>query len=125
MLIRALEPLAGSSEMIGRRGRATDLCSGPGRVAQALGLDETLNGHSLSQEPLTLRVGAPVATGNVHVTGRVGVTRAASWPLRFVVRGSASTSRTRVARGTRSTPFVQALDAHRSAVDTLLAPALY
>ncbi len=122
VLIRALEPWVGSSQMTERRGRSTDLCSGPGRIAQALGIDESFNRHILTDEPLTLRTGQSVPEREVCVTGRVGVSRAATWPLRFFVKGSRSVSRTRVLRGTRSKAFIQALEAHRSEVGTLLEP---
>ena len=87
VLIRALEPLEGADLMEERRGRSRDLCSGPGRLCQALGLDGTLDGHELSRPPLELLDGDPMEDRNVRITGRVGVSRAADWPLRFLVAG--------------------------------------
>ena len=53
VLIRALRPIDGQDLMVQRRGRASDLCSGPGRLTQALGIDLDYDGHDLTQrQPL-------------------------------------------------------------------------
>lgn len=87
VLIRGLEPVEGVDVMRGRRGRGREreLCSGPGRLTQALAVDGALDGHDLSRSPLELLEGTPVEEERVRVTGRVGVNRAADWPLRFLV----------------------------------------
>lgn len=87
VLIRALDPEAGRSVMAGRRGRATDLCSGPGRLAQALGITMRHNYHDLARPPVRLVAGTPVEESRTGTSGRIGVSRAADWPLRFFVKG--------------------------------------
>ena len=76
-----------------------DLTNGPGKLAEALGIDGRLDGVRLDGAPndagaLTLRAGAPVADAAVIVTPRIGITRAAEWPLRYLVADSAWVSRT-------------------------------
>jgi len=94
VLIRALEPLQGLPVMRRRRGRVRDeeLCAGPARLCQALGITGRENGRPLTRGRLRIvrdrRHEAPV-----EVTGRVGVTVAADWPLRFVIAGSQWRSR--------------------------------
>jgi DNA-3-methyladenine glycosylase len=96
VLLRALEPLAGIEAMRRRRPGAADraLCSGPGRLCQALGITRELDGKMMPAAPVTVRR-ADKSEGppDVVATPRVGITRAADWPLRFVVRGSAWASR--------------------------------
>lgn len=87
VLIRSLEPARGLSVMAERRRRATDLCNGPGRLCQALGITLRHNGHSLSRPPVRLLEGSLFADSEVGVSGRIGVSRAADWPLRFFVKG--------------------------------------
>jgi DNA-3-methyladenine glycosylase len=95
VLVRALEPVAGLPTM--RRRRHTDddrlLCSGPGRLCQALGITGAMNGLELVGPRITLRPPARRRTGPPVVTTRIGVTRAADWPLRFAEAGSPWTSR--------------------------------
>jgi DNA-3-methyladenine glycosylase len=94
VLIRALEPLEGLPIMRRRRGRVrdADLCAGPARLCQALGITGRENGRVLTNGRIRIvrdrRRRAPVA-----VTGRVGITDAADWPLRFVIAGSEWLSR--------------------------------
>lgn len=87
VLIRALDPVRGEDVMAARRGRDTDLCSGPGRLSQALGITMRHNHHDLSRPPVRLLPGVPAAPSEVGTSGRIGVSRAADWPLRFFVRG--------------------------------------
>lgn len=87
VLIRALEPLDGLEVMAARRRRDADLCNGPGRLAQALGITLRHNGHSLSRPPLRLLAGKPFHDSEVASSGRIGVSRATEWPLRFFVKG--------------------------------------
>ena len=79
VLLRAAEPLEGEEEMVGRRGREgrLDLCSGPGRLAQALGVDRRDDGIDLvAGDGVWLEAASrvePVAVGNrvgVHETSR-------------------------------------------------------
>ncbi len=87
VLIRALDPVAGREVMAARRKRDTDLCSGPGRLAQALGITMRHNYHDLARPPVRLIPGTPVEESKTGAAGRIGVSRAADWPLRFFVKG--------------------------------------
>jgi len=93
VLVRAAEPLAGLERMRARRGDRPDreLLRGPGRLAQAFGLDGSWNGLALSASALDLYDdGArPPVTGGP----RVGISEAADWPWRFAVAGSRWVSR--------------------------------
>lgn len=99
VLIRALEPLAGVERMRERRGREplTDLCSGPGKLTQALGIGLDLNATPLLAGPIEL--GAPPGGHSgapALVAGpRVGITRAIELPWRFCAAGSRHVSRPR------------------------------
>lgn len=88
VLIRALEPLAGLEQMRERRGGVADglLCSGPGKLCQALGVTRALDGQSLAQAPFQL---AP-AEGNVEVVSgpRIGISKAVDVAWRFGLAGS-------------------------------------
>ena len=91
VLVRALEPLRGMDLMRQRRGnvrRDVDLTNGPGKLCQALGIDGALDGTRLDRAPLRILGGSAVPDTEVHVTARIGITRAADWPLRWVVRGN-------------------------------------
>jgi DNA-3-methyladenine glycosylase len=93
VLIRALEPTSGINAMAARRGLAEPrlLCSGPGRLTQALGLSLAENGLTLEAPPFRLE---PRATVLPIVTGpRIGITRAAEKPWRFGLEGSRYLSR--------------------------------
>ena len=57
-----------------------------------MGLDGTLDGHELSRPPLELMDDDPVEEDRIRITGRVGVNKAADWPLRFLVADSESVS---------------------------------
>ena len=97
VLIRALEPLEGIAEMRARRGglrRLEDLCSGPGKLTQALGVGLELNGTSLLDGPIAF--GPPVAARpqvEIAVGARIGITKAAELPWRFCAAGSRHVSR--------------------------------
>jgi DNA-3-methyladenine glycosylase len=96
VLIRAAEPLEGVDVMRRRRGeccRDRELASGPGRLAQAFAITGALNGHPLAEPPLQLLAGEPVPPPDVVRGPRIGITRAADWPLRFHVRNSIWVSR--------------------------------
>jgi len=94
VLIRALEPLEGLALMRRRRGAVADrdLCAGPARLCQALGITGKENGRPLTLGRLRIeRDRRPKAP--VEITGRIGITRAEDWPLRFVIAGSLWVSR--------------------------------
>jgi DNA-3-methyladenine glycosylase len=98
VLIRALEPIEGLAAMRARRGleRAEDLCSGPGKLTQALGIDLDLNGSDLADGPITIEPAAPAwETVEAVVGPRIGITKAAELPWRFCAPGSRSVSRPR------------------------------
>ena len=89
VLIRALEPLRGLGEMRSRRG-AGELCNGPGKLTQALGIELGENGTSLVTGPVRILAGEPLD----YVTGpRIGITKAADLPWRFCALGSRDVSR--------------------------------
>jgi DNA-3-methyladenine glycosylase len=92
VLIRALEPTAGLEIMQGRRGlddpRA--LCSGPGKLCEALAVTREHNGHALDRPPFEL---LPGATSGAAVGPRIGITKAAEVPWRFGEAGSRFLSR--------------------------------
>jgi DNA-3-methyladenine glycosylase len=93
VLIRALEPVDGLDVMRRRRGveRATELCSGPAKLTQALEIGLSLNGSSLLDGPIEVlaREAQPrIATGE-----RIGITKAADLPWRFCDADSAHVSR--------------------------------
>lgn len=93
MLIRALEPLAGLDLMRARRGveGARQLCSGPGKLCQALAVTRALNGADLAAAPFAL---AP-AEGKVAVAAgpRIGISKAVEVAWRFGLAGSPFLSR--------------------------------
>jgi DNA-3-methyladenine glycosylase len=104
VLLRAGEAIVGAEAMASLRGlphpaRPGDLASGPGRLAQAIGLERDHDGCTLWQGDLVITTGTPVPEVQVAVTPRVGVDyagEAAQWPLRFVVKGNPAVSKPRV-----------------------------
>lgn len=95
VLLRALEPVAGLELMRRRRGTADPrlLCSGPGRLCQALGITGKLDGANLWGPEIRVWWLARRGRTRVAVGPRVGISRAADWPLRFGVEGSPWLSR--------------------------------
>jgi DNA-3-methyladenine glycosylase len=106
VLIRALEPTEGIELMRERRGRSAraragatrlgleQLCSGPGKLSEALGVGLSLNGADLFEPPFMLS--SPVgewASAEVTTGPRIGITKAAELPWRYCVSGSAYVSR--------------------------------
>jgi DNA-3-methyladenine glycosylase len=88
VLIRALEPVTGIETMVERRGTRDHwlLCSGPGKLCQALGVTRALNGQSLAAAPFEL---APAPAGIEVVRGpRIGISKAIDVPWRFGLAGS-------------------------------------
>jgi DNA-3-methyladenine glycosylase len=94
VLIRALEPTAGIELMRERRSlvRDEDLCSGPGKLTQALGIGLDLNRTDLFDGPIRLgpRIGPPRA---VLSGTRIGITKAPELPWRFCAAGSRHVSK--------------------------------
>jgi DNA-3-methyladenine glycosylase len=92
-LIRALEPTRGLEAMRERRGleAARALCSGPGKLCQALGITRTHDGLALDEPPFELlarELEQPLAVGT-----RIGITRAVEQPWRYGLAGSPFLSR--------------------------------
>lgn len=83
VLIRALAPLEGLDLMAKRRGRP-DLCAGPGKLTQALGIGMGHDAHDLTHAPLTVRHGDP-PEGEIVATTRIGISRGADLPYRYLV----------------------------------------
>ena len=98
VLVRALEPRAGLALMRERRGRDAlhDLCSGPGKLAQALGVRLSDNAGDLVRGPVRV-FGRPRGRviGAVAVGPRIGITKAADLPWRFALAGHPDVSRPR------------------------------
>lgn len=96
VLIRALEPVAGLDVMRARRGLDDErrLCSGPGKLTQALGIGLDLNGSDLLRGPIVFSP-RPRAWRDVPVAidTRIGITKAAELPWRFCAAGSRYVSR--------------------------------
>ena len=95
-LIRALEPVEGLDLMRARRGldRPEDLCSGPGKLTQALGIWLDLDGTSLLDGPITVEPRPAAAPEPRIVVGeRVGITKAEDLPWRFCDGDSRHVSR--------------------------------
>ena len=96
VLVRAVEPVFGIEEMADYRGvspgRLHDLCSGPGKLCQAMGIDAGYNGYDLTASNLLILTSQnnekSIARGL-----RVGRRKAVDWPLRFWIEGSSWISR--------------------------------
>lgn len=89
VLIRALEPLAGIAAMRRRRQgvkRDRDLANGPGKLTQALGITRAHNGADLVRGQLTVRKPDSEQAFRIEVTPRIGITKCADRPLRFVLK---------------------------------------
>jgi DNA-3-methyladenine glycosylase len=96
VLLRALEPTHRLDVMRTRRGVGgdTQLCAGPGRLTQALGISAAHDGLPLDRPPFELV--APSARPEVVTGPRVGISRAADLPWRYAVKGSSFVSRPRL-----------------------------
>jgi DNA-3-methyladenine glycosylase len=94
VLIRALEPKRGVGLMQDRRNTANlhNLCSGPAKLVQAMGLQKSQNGASLFESELYIRPGQKVP---VAVSPRIGITREVDKPWRFFVPDSPFVSKHR------------------------------
>jgi DNA-3-methyladenine glycosylase len=104
VLVRALAPLHGLESMRGRRGIAgaavtgpvagRGLANGPGKLCQALGITGALDGTPLQAGLLRLLPGERAQDAAIVVTPRIGISRAADWPLRFLIDGDPHVSAT-------------------------------
>lgn len=96
VLIRALEPVEGIQVMRRNRGQDSiyNLCSGPAKLVQALGIDMSLNGTSVVEGKVRFLDSSSSTTSvNIVETARIGISKAADWPLRFYVAESRFVSR--------------------------------
>jgi DNA-3-methyladenine glycosylase len=96
VLIRALEPVEGLDHMRARRGvdGVRQLCSGPGKLTQALGIELHHNGTDLLRGPVVFSA-RPRTWRDVEISvdARIGITKAADLPWRFSATGSRFLSR--------------------------------
>jgi DNA-3-methyladenine glycosylase len=129
VLLRALEPCEGVSHMRALRGLAAHaperlIASGPGRLAQALGITLADDGRSLLRGALVLRAPAPgAAPVRVGVSARIGLTQGAGLPYRFFDAASACVSRARPgARGPSSSRTAPGRPAARAGMKSRARP---
>ncbi len=91
VLIRALEPTDGLEQMRERRGSHHDdagLCSGPGKLTEALGVGLEHNEAPLGRDPFLLAAPEPGSRPEVVTGPRIGITKATELPWRFCAAGS-------------------------------------
>ena len=90
VLIRAIEPVSGLDRMRLRRGmeNARQLCSGPGKLCEAMGVTRDLDGQSLAAAPFTFRPAPETPAISVAIGPRIGITKAVEKPWRFGVANS-------------------------------------
>jgi DNA-3-methyladenine glycosylase len=91
VLIRALQPLCGISQMYERRrwqGALPGLTNGPGKLTQALAITRENYGQRLDRGTLTLRRWLKKPRFEIGITPRIGITECADWPLRFIWMGN-------------------------------------
>jgi len=87
VLIRALDPICGLGVMFRRRPTARkprDLASGPGKLTMAMGITRAHNGRDVTRGSLVVRKWIDEPSIEIEVTPRIGITKCADWPLRFV-----------------------------------------
>jgi DNA-3-methyladenine glycosylase (3mg) len=101
VLIRALEPTAGLEEIRARRGDRPDhdLCSGPGKLTEGLGIGLDANGADLSGDPFLLLPPDRDWASEVATGPRIGITKAVDRPWRFCAAGSRFVSSPRPTSG--------------------------
>jgi DNA-3-methyladenine glycosylase len=96
VLIRALEPIEGIDVMRARRGvpRDVDLCNGPGKLTQALGIDLDLNNTNLYEGPILIHDREDGFKDPILIPGpRIGITKAMDLPWRFSAAGNRNVSK--------------------------------
>ena len=95
VLIRALEPTAGLEQMRARRGGRPDheLCSGPGKLTEALGVGLDANGSDLDRNPFLLLPPESGWSTEVLTGPRIGITKAVERPWRFCAAGNPNVSK--------------------------------
>jgi DNA-3-methyladenine glycosylase len=100
VLIRALEPTAGLEQMRARRGERADreLCSGPGKLTEALGIGLEQNRADLNRDPFLLLPPEPGRAPEVLTGPRIGITKAVERPWRFAAADSPYVSKPAIRR---------------------------
>ncbi len=95
ILIRALEPTHGIEAMKMRRGTKDlrKLCSGPGKLTQALGMDISLDGSLLNKGPVELLEGSLRPGEEIGFSGRIGINQGKELPYRAYIKNSPYVSR--------------------------------
>jgi len=94
VLVRALEPLDGITEMIRRRGKSVKLnhlTSGPGKLTKSMGIDRTFNGKNLSDSEIWIEERSKVQAHRIVAGERIGIDYAgedARLPWRFNIKGN-------------------------------------
>jgi DNA-3-methyladenine glycosylase len=98
VLVRALEPRTGIELMRARRGvdAPHDLCSGPGKLTQALAIELSGNGADLAAGAVRIRPRDNGHVPRIAVGTRIGITKAVELPWRFADSDSISVSRPRL-----------------------------
>lgn len=86
VLLRGVMPMEGLTVLRRRRGAVPDrrLADGPGKLCQALGITRVLDGVAMRDSAVLIGVQRKRPVGEILVTPRIGITKAADWPLRFV-----------------------------------------
>ncbi len=94
VLVRALEPCAGIELMAERRKTTVlrALCSGPGKLSQALGINGTHHGMDICAHN-AIQILPAICEGNVIADARIGISAARDFPWRFTLEGSAYLSK--------------------------------
>jgi DNA-3-methyladenine glycosylase len=91
VLIRALRPVEGTELMQSRRGRLKDLCNGPGRLTQALGVGIEIDGLDLTDGSLSIYPGHEPEE-EIVATTRIGISRGVDLPWRYLLLGERNVS---------------------------------
>ena len=101
VLLRALEPVDGVDIMRERRGvdRLTDLTRGPGRLAQAMAIDRSLDGVDLCARSALWLASEARVPGRIATSVRIGISKEMHRPLRFYEAGNPHVSGPRALRG--------------------------
>jgi DNA-3-methyladenine glycosylase len=95
VLIRALQPVSGVDLMRARRGAVCpleQLANGPGKLTLALGITRAHNGVDVTRGALVVRHAPGAGEIEIAVTPRIGISRSAELPLRFLLAGSSFVS---------------------------------
>lgn len=98
VLVRGLEPLSGLELMQRRRGthvHGVNLTNGPGKLCAALGIDGAMHAKSLQRGDIVIREGRRILAAEIETTARIGIIKAAEWPLRYFIRNNSFVSRGR------------------------------